>query len=93
MKLDLSLNNFTLYEGISIAKVGGRLVIDLSDEVLNKIGENIEKWLQTQEDRSEIILTGAAPIPVYLIAFHLVVHRFRKVRYTNEMYDLLISRH
>ncbi|HAR64169.1 MAG: hypothetical protein DKM50_00900 [Candidatus Margulisiibacteriota bacterium] len=93
MKLDISLNNADLYQGVAIHEAGGRLAIDLSDDVLNQIGRNAGDLMAGIEDRSEITLTGAAPIPVYLVVFHIVVHRFRKVYYDNEMYNLLIARH
>ncbi|MDD5456745.1 MAG: hypothetical protein PHV30_06910 [Candidatus Margulisbacteria bacterium] len=93
MLLSLSLNNSKLYAGIQIYETGGKLSIDLTEEALNKIGENVEAIIKEEKDRTEITLTGAAPIPVYLVVFHIVVHRFKKVYYDNEMYNLLIARH
>ena len=40
-----------------------------------------------------IILTGATAIPVYLTAFHAVVHNFHEVRYRNEMYEITVAKH
>ena len=40
-----------------------------------------------------VILTGATAIPVYLAAFHAVVHNFHEVRYKNEMYDVTVAKH
>ncbi len=40
-----------------------------------------------------IILTGATAIPVYLTAFHAVVHSFHEVRYRNEMYEVTVAKH
>ncbi len=93
MKLDLSLHNAELYQGVEISKVGGKLSMDISDEILNKIGENADRIVSNIQPRDEVTLTGPAPIPVYLVVFHIVVHRFKKVRYDNEMYQLLIARH
>ncbi len=93
MILDLSLQNTDLYQGIVIHRTGGKLSVDLSDDVLNIIGENVDRIVSTLLPRDEITLTGAAPIPVYLVVFHMVVHRFKKVQYNNEMYQLLIARH
>lgn len=93
MNLDLSLHNADLYTGIDIHRTGGKMSIDLSDNVLNLIGENVDGIVSAIFPRDEITLTGAAPIPVYLVVFHIVVHRFKKVRYDNEMYQLLIARH
>jgi len=67
--------------------------MDICDETLNKIGENADSIVSRLQPRDEITLTGAAPIPVYLVVFHIVVHRFKKVYYDNEMYNLLIARH
>jgi hypothetical protein len=93
MILDLSLKNKELYKNIEIFKTGGKESIDLSDEALNIIGENANNITKKMTDRSEIVLTGPASIPVYLVVFHIIVHRFRKVIYDNEMYRLNIARH
>ena len=93
MILDLSLLNPDLYNGIEVHQAGGKRSIDLSDDILNKIGENADRIITAITQRDEITLTGAAPIPVYLVVFHIIVHRFKKVRYDNEMYQLLIARH
>jgi len=90
---DLSLNNQKLYKNIKTYKTGGKYSVDLSDEMLNIIGENAELIIAEVKDREEVVLTGAAPIPVYLVVFHIVVHKFRKVLYDNEMYKLKIARH
>ena len=93
MILDLSLHNSKLYKGVDVSSTGGKLSIDLTDEILNRIGENADQLVSAIQERAEITLTGAAPIPVYLVVFHIIVHRFKKVRYDNEMYQLLIARH
>lgn len=93
MILNLSLENKLLYHNIPTKKVGGRLTMELTDDTLNRVGENIEALIRDIHDRMEITLTGAAPIPVYLVAFHCVVHRFRNVYYENEMYRLLVASH
>ncbi len=93
MILDLSLNNKELYKNIKMYKTGGKHSVDLSDEMLNILGENAELIVEEIKDREEVVLTGAAPIPVYLVVFHIVVHKFRRVLYDNEMYKLNIARH
>ncbi len=40
-----------------------------------------------------VTLTGATAIPVYLVAFHIVVHSFHEIRYKNEMYDVITAKH
>lgn len=93
MILDLSTKNEALYNNVQIYKTGGKSSVNLSDEILNIIGENVEAIVTKCTDREEVVLTGAAPIPVYLVVFHIVVHKFRKVIYDNEMYRLNIARH
>lgn len=91
--LDLSLKNSEIYDGINIDTFGGRSSFDINQENLNIIGENIEKWLKNNPERDEIILTGATAIPVYLTAFHAVVHRFHIVKYKNELYEIIVAKH
>lgn len=93
MILDLSLDNKSIYTGVPSTEAGGRQAIDLSEDTLNTVGRNIANILAHETDHSEIILTGAAPIPIYLVAFHQVVHRFKRVIYDNELYRLLIAQH
>jgi hypothetical protein len=40
-----------------------------------------------------VVLTGATAIPVYLVAFHIVVHSFHEVKYKNEMYEVVVAKH
>ena len=40
-----------------------------------------------------VVLTGATAIPVYLVAFHIVVHSFHEVKYKNEMYEVAVAKH
>jgi hypothetical protein len=79
--LDLSLNNEQLYSGCQIEEVAGRknLVTPIS-EAVNIIGKNVHEMNLSGD---EITLTGAMAVWSYLIFFHAVVHRFRKVFYDD----------
>lgn len=80
-KLDLSLNNEQLYSGCQIEEVAGRknLVTPIS-EAVNIVGKNAHDMNLAGD---EITLTGAMAVWSYLIVFHAVVHRFRKVYYDD----------
>jgi hypothetical protein len=78
---DLSLNNEQLYSGCTIEEVAGRknLVTPIA-EAVNIIGKNMNEMNLSGD---EITLTGAMAVWSYLIVFHAVVHRFRKVHYDD----------
>ena len=81
MKIDLSLKNADLYEGCQIEEVAGRLnLVSPINEAVNIVGRNIGKMGLSGE---EITLTGPMAVWAYLIVFHAVVHRFRKVYYDD----------
>jgi hypothetical protein len=66
------------------------------EDYKNKNGDkNLENELknQTADFNDVVILTGATAIPVYLVAFHIVVHSFHEVRYKNEMYEVVAAKH
>jgi hypothetical protein len=81
INLDLSLNNVDLYAGCEIEEVAGRknLTTPVS-EAVNIVGKNIAD-MNLHGD--EITLTGAMAVWAYLIVFHAVVHRFRRVYYDD----------
>ena len=80
-KFDVSLKNAALYEGCEIEEVAGRLNLTTSvSEAVNIVGRNIAK-MDLKGD--EITLTGAMAMWSYLIVFHAVVHRFRRVYYDD----------
>lgn len=59
--------------------------------------DKAEDWQEHRQDLADfndsVTLTGATAIPVYLVAFHIVVHSFSEVRYKNEMYDVITAKH
>ena len=95
MKLDLSLNNSNLYAGCEVGEVGGRqTLLTSSGEASNIVGRNVGKWIDSQNDRSEVTLTGPMAVWSYLIVFHQVVHKFGKVFYDDgRSGPVLISQH
>lgn len=81
MVLDLSLKNDSLYKGCQIEEVAGRLnlITSVSDAV-NIVGRNIAEMNLSGD---EIALTGPMAVWAYLVVFHAVVHRFRRVYYDD----------
>ncbi len=55
--------------------------------------EKNEDIKETGDFNDCVVLTGATAIPVYLVAFHIVVHSFHEVRYRNEMYEVVAAKH
>lgn len=85
-KLDLSLNHSTLYAGCEVQEIAGRLALmtPVSDAV-NIIGRNatqiVDELVATGVE--ELTLSGAMAIWAYLVVFHCVVHRFRRLYYDD----------
>ena len=79
--LNLGLDNAELYAGCNIETVAGRknMTTDVADAV-NIVGENVHKMSLSGD---EITLTGAMAVWSYMVVFHAVVHRFRKVYYDD----------
>ena len=83
--LDLSLNNADLYKECEIREVAGRfaLMTPLS-EAVNIVGRNAKKIVdELVANGAEEITLGAMAIWAYLVVFHVVVHRFRRVYYDD----------
>lgn len=84
--LDLSLNSAGLYEGCTIQEVAGRLALTTPvAEAVNIVGRNAKKIVDelVAGGADEITLSGAMAIWAYLVVFHIVVHRFRRVYYDD----------
>jgi hypothetical protein len=84
--LDLSLNNQALYTGCEIQEVAGRLALTTPiSEAVNIVGRNAKKIVDdlVGGGAGEITLSGAMAIWAYLVVFHIVVHRFRRVFYDD----------
>lgn len=73
-----------------IQKLKSEFQADKTPEYKNPQADNPQNLSEFNES---ITLTGATAIPVYLAAFHIVVHSFHEVHYKNEMYDIIVARH
>lgn len=84
--LDLSLNHSALYAGCEVQEVAGRLALmtPVSDAV-NIVGRNATQIVEelVANGVEELTLSGAMAIWAYLVVFHIVVHRFRRVYYDD----------
>ena len=84
--IDISLNNARLYAGCGIQEIVGRLVLVTPvPEAVNIVGRNAKQIVDdlVSGGAEEITLTGAMAIWAYLVVFHIVVHRFRRVYYDD----------
>ena len=81
MIIDLSLKNKELYAGCNIEEVAGRLnLVTPVSEAVNKVGR-VANALAI--DPEEVILTGAMAVWAYMVVFHTVVHKTKKVYYDD----------
>ncbi|MDD5032793.1 MAG: hypothetical protein PHC85_01600 [Candidatus Pacebacteria bacterium] len=84
--VDLSLKNLQLYNGCEIGEVGGRqTLITEPFEASNIVGRNANAIVEATpaDQRDEVVLTGPMAVWAYLIVFHQVVHKFRRVVYDD----------
>lgn len=84
--LNLSLTNNDLYADCAIEEVAGRLALMTPvNEAVNLVGRNAQRLIDglAQEGVEELTLTGSMAIWAYLVVFHHVVHRFRRVYYDD----------
>ena len=97
MIINLAVNiDNPLYEGLSVTMVGGRANLPkaTSDRVLNAVGTAVLAQVNACVQRDEVILTGPAPVQIYLVAFHAVVHAFKTVRYQDGRGgDCIVAQH
>lgn len=82
---DLSLNNTDLYHGCHIQEVAGRLsLMTPMSQAISIVCHNAQAIVDklVADSIEEIILSGMA-IWAYLVVFHIVVHRFRRIYYDD----------
>ena len=76
-----------LYEGLGVSLVGGRANLPnaTSADTLNAVGQAVKALVDAlpATERDVVVLTGPAPVQVYLVTFHVVVHSFSSVRYRD----------
>jgi hypothetical protein len=85
-RLDLSLINLQLYAGCDIQEVAGRAVLLTPvNEAVNVVGRNAKTLIDdiVTSGADEITLSGPMAIWAYLVVFHALVHRFRRVYYDD----------
>jgi len=79
--INIGLDNPELYRGCEIEKVAGRANLTTPvAEAVNIVGENIAAM---KIDPDEVVLTGPMAVWSYLVVFHAVVHKTRKVFYDD----------
>lgn len=86
MNFDLKVSpENPLYAGLGVTEVGGRANLPnaMSADVLNAVGRYVAQQIESENNREEVILTGPAPVQIYLVVFHAVVHRFKIVKYVD----------
>ena len=95
--LNLGLDNEDLYQDCEMTEVGGRLTLTTPvQEASNLVGRNVTQLVEdlALEERNEITLSGPMAVWAYLIVFHVIVHRFRKVYYEDGRNErILIAQH
>jgi len=79
--IDLSLTNDTLYHDCEIETVGGRLNLvtppGIAKEIIGRNADNLEV------DYDQVTLTGPMAVWCYMIVFHVIGHKTRKVVYDD----------
>lgn len=95
IKIKVDLSNVALYKDIPFQDVAGAKVYRLTQKDVDKFGENFSEFLQNIVETGEVILTGVCPRPFFAIAFHLVVHRFKKIKYIEPtmMAEVIVAQH
>jgi hypothetical protein len=95
--IHLGLSNTSLYDGLAIEEVAGRLNLTTPvAEAINVIGRNVEALVASipAEERVEVTLTGPMAVWAYLVVFHAVVHRFGTVYYDDgRNRPVLVAKH
>ena len=95
VRIDMGLTNETLWAGCKIVQIGGRANLVTAPKIAMEImAANLNKSIALATDRSEVTLTGPMAVWAYLVAFHLVVHKFTKIYYDDgKSGPLLVAQH
>jgi hypothetical protein len=81
MILSLALDNEALYGGLDIAVDAGKLNLRTPpEEAISVIGRNLERM---EIDPAEVVLTGGMAIWAYLVVFHALHGRTRRIWYED----------
>lgn len=80
-RLDLSLTNQVLYRGLTIESLAGKLtLVTEPNQAIPVITSNLS---QLQFDRDEVVLTGGMAIWAYLVVFHYLHGRTKRIYYED----------
>jgi hypothetical protein len=92
MLINLGLDNNKLYQGCVIETVNGRFNLKTPVNLaVSIVGQNINNM---SIDPEYVVLTGPMAVWSYLIVFHAVVHKTKKVYYNDgKSDDILIAAH
>lgn len=81
MILDLSLSNGNLYTGLQIQELAGRpALVTPPEEAIPVLVGNLQRL---QIDPDEVVLTGGMAIWAYLVVFHFLHGKTRKIYYED----------
>jgi hypothetical protein len=82
----MSLQNAALYAGCAIEEVAGRLnLVTPPATAANLVGRNVAAIVAdvSADDRGEVVLSGPMAVWAYMVVFHAVLHKFRRVVYDD----------
>lgn len=81
MTLDLSLANRDLYSGVKIEVLAGKpTLLSPPDEAMRVMLENLSR---THIDSNEVVLTGSMAIWAYLVVFHFLHGKTKRIYYQD----------
>ena len=81
MILNLSLSNSSLYDGLDIQNLAGKLtLLTPPEEAIPVMADNLSK---ISIDLQEVVLTGGMAIWAYLAVFHFLHGRTRRIYYDD----------
>lgn len=92
MILDISLGNSHLWTGCEIATMGGKLtLLSPPNQAIELLGRNLAALAV---DPEEVTLTGGMAIWAYLVVFHFLHGRTRRIYYQDGRGDrFLVAAH
>jgi hypothetical protein len=81
MKLDLSLTNRAVYEGLEVEELGGKPTLTTPPE--QAVAKIVRNLARLAVDPDEVTLTGPTAIWVYLVVFHFLHGRTKRIHYED----------
>jgi hypothetical protein len=92
MILDLSLTNDCLYAGLDVRRDGGKLNLRTPiAQATAVMGENLDRM---EIDPEEVVLTGPMAIWAYLVTFHAIHGRTKRIYYQDGVGNrILVAAH